>query len=114
MTESLHVVTANRTDDGGVVYLSLADGVRQWSTQLDHAAVFSDEAEQASALTWAKTQETRVTDPYVMKVTQAEAGLRPLSAREQIRSEGPAVTLHRLGYQAAAEAGKAGRGVSIH
>ncbi len=95
---ALKVVTANRLNDGDVVYLT-AHG--DWSAWLDdsgpaetpeHEAALLERAEQA-------VHERLVVDPYLMPVARDAGQLRPLSQREIIRAAGPSVRTD-LGKQA--------------
>ena len=92
------VVTANRLDDGEVVYLTAAG---TWSKWLDEGEVALTEERGAELLTLAAAlvADRQVVDPYLIPVEREEAGLRPLSQREIIRSKGPSIRLD-LGKQA--------------
>ena len=95
---TLKVVTANRLDDGDVVYLT-ATG--EWSAWLDDSGPAETPEEEAALLESAE-QAVRgrlVVDPYLMPVEHDEGRLRPLSQREIIRAAGPSVRLD-LGKQA--------------
>ncbi len=83
------IVTANRLDDGLVVYLN---GVG-WSGRIDDARVARSEEEAAALLAEAKGpgQAVRVVDPYLIEVTREAAVLRPVRHRETIRARGPTV-----------------------
>jgi len=97
------VVTANRLNDGDVVYLA-ASGA--WAEALDAAAVAEDAAGEARLLEQAEADVAarQVVGPYAMPVARDGAALKPLSQREAIRARGPSVRLD-LGKQAAKQAG---------
>ncbi len=83
------IVTANRLDDGLVVYL---DGAG-WSERIDDARVARAEEDAAALLAQAEGpgQAVRVVDPYLIEVTREGAVPRPASHREAIRAQGPTV-----------------------
>lgn len=87
------VVTANRTADGSVVYLT-AD--HAWTTDVARAAA-CEEAEVEPHLAWARGQQAAVCDPYRLGVTLVDGAPAVLTARERIRAAGPAATLAALG-----------------
>jgi hypothetical protein len=94
---TLKVLTANRLRDGDVVYLT-AD--QAWSEWLEDAELAeSPEAEAALVALGEQAIEGRlVVDPYLMPVTRADGGFRPVSQREIIRARGPSIRLD-LGKQ---------------
>lgn len=83
------IVTANRLSDGLVVYL---DGAG-WSERIEDARVAADDAAADGLLARAEApgQEVRVIGPYLIEVTRAAFGTRPVSHREAIRAQGPTV-----------------------
>ena len=91
------IVTANRLDDGLVVYLNGAG----WSERIDDAGVAGDDAAAGRLLARAEGpgQALRVVDPYLIEVTREGAVPRPVSHREAIRARGPTVRTD-LGRQA--------------
>jgi hypothetical protein len=91
------IVTANRLDDGLVVYLNGAG----WSERIDDAGVAGDDAAAGRLLARAEGpgQAVRVVDPYLIEVTREGAAPRPVSHREAIRARGPTVRTD-LGRQA--------------
>ncbi len=91
------IVTANRLDDGLVVYLNGSG----WSERIDDARVAGDDAAAERLLARAEEpgQAVRVVDPYLIEVTREGAVPRPVSHREAIRAQGPTVRLD-LGKQA--------------
>lgn len=96
------IVTANRLDDGLVVYLNGASGGAGWSERIDDARVARAEEDAAALLAQAEGpgQAVRVVDPYLIEVTREGAVPRPVSRREAIRAQGPTVRPD-LGKQAA-------------
>lgn len=79
-------ITAWRLHDGAVVYLGTE---QRWVLSLNEAEPYEGAALDA-ALSWARGQEGRVVDPYVIPVDTAGApsGRR---VRESIRAVGPTV-----------------------
>jgi len=90
-----HVVTANRTLDGAVVYLGPG---HRWTRELAGALLLVDADRREALLAWARTREGEVCDPYAAEVTRGHEGMHPVSARERIRAGGPDPVLARLGY----------------
>lgn len=90
-----YVVTANRVQDGAVVYLAVD---RTWTLGLASSYRSESEAERDALLAWAKTQEHDICDPYAVEVSDDGAAVVAPSARERIRAEGPEAVLARLGY----------------
>lgn len=93
------VISANRTADGGVVYLT-AD--RGWTDRLAGARAFERKPESDAELAWARTREAVICDPHVIKVTLGEHGPAPLDTKQRIRAAGPEATLAALGFLGAA------------
>ena len=86
----LQAITANRLDDGAVVYLSV-DG--DWVTELARAAVAEGTA-AAAALTQAGERGVagqQVVGPYLIEIEAGAAGLRPLRFKEVLRAQGPSI-----------------------
>ena len=83
------IVTANRLDDGLVVYLNGAG----WSERIDDARIAGDDAAADRLLARAEGpgQAVRVVDPYLIEVTREGAVPRPVRLREAIRARGPTV-----------------------
>ncbi len=90
-------VTANRLDDGAVVYLS---GDDRWTPDLSAAARFED-GEAKDALAAAQKRVKEIADAYLIDVDEAGAPAGREHLRETIRKSGPTVRLD-LGYQARA------------
>ena len=99
------IVTANRLDDGLVVYLNGASGGASgggsWSERIEDARIAGDDAAADGLLAEAEGQgqEIRVIEPYLIEVALEGAEPRPVSYREAIRAQGPTVRLD-LGKQA--------------
>lgn len=93
----MKAVTANRLDDGAVVYLS-ADG--SWTADVAAAARFAD-ADAAAALEAAQARATEIADAYLFEVDESGALAGRETLRETIRKSGPTVR-RDLGYQAGA------------
>ena len=91
---TLQALTANRLDDGEVVFWSGAD----WVAPFGEARLF-ETGEGDGALTDAKTLTTVLIDPYLIDITLAEGLPAPVSYRERIRALGPSDHLE-LGKQA--------------
>lgn len=95
---SLQVVTANRLDDGLVVFLT-ADG--GWSESIDQARVADGKEAGNALLAEASVPELDIiiVGPYLIEVEQQDGGLVPTKYREILRTKGPSVR-QDLGYQA--------------
>ena len=87
------VVTANRLDDGAVVYLT-EEG--DWSELIIDSLTVSDDSERDALLTEAANAVARqeVVEPYVVAVKDDSGTIQPIRIREQIRAEGPSVRQH--------------------
>ena len=95
MANTRHFVTANRLDDGSVVYL---DAARDWVSAFGEAHAQADAASAAAEVAWAKTRENEVCGPYALEVEVLPDGGLKLSARERFRRDGGAAARTRLGY----------------
>lgn len=95
----LQVLTANRLDDGAVVYLD-ANGA--WAEQLAAARVLDDKAAAEAALAAGQAAERalNVVHAYLFEVTRVDGAVKPVKQREVIRAAGPTVR-RDLGKQAA-------------
>jgi hypothetical protein len=84
--------TANRLNDGRVVYLT---GDAAWSEWIDDAAVAEDEPdlEILGAQAVAATAACVVVEPYAINVVSDGKTVVPDRLRERIRAKGP--TVHR-------------------
>jgi hypothetical protein len=87
----LWMITGSATEDGAPIYLQ-ANG--RWTRKLRAGCPIVSEAERDVQLEAARSQQRIVCDPYVIEVTRVELGhLAAVSLREQIRSEGPTLSL---------------------
>lgn len=90
--EIYHVITANRLDEGNVVYLDESDC---WSDDFSKAMALSTEQQIEKKMAIAVVSVTRhtVLDPYPVEVEwTARDEFVPVRARERIRASGPSVT----------------------
>jgi hypothetical protein len=81
-------VTANRLDDGLVVFRT-ADG--RWSAHLRDAAIAADSGPADAALAGAEGDAARniVFNPYLIEMARSGDGWQPVMMRERIRAYGP-------------------------
>jgi len=95
---SLHVITANRLDNGLAVFYN-ASG--EWHTNINQATLLPDMEEGNALLEKASCSKNQliVVGPYLIDVVKDEGGLQPVRYREKIRTKGPSVRPD-LGYQA--------------
>jgi hypothetical protein len=86
----MQVLTANRLDDGRVVFLA-EDG--RWSPRLDAARLARDDATAAEleSLGAAAERACRVVGSYLIPVTAGDGTIEATTARERIRARGPSV-----------------------
>lgn len=85
------VITANRVDDGAVIFRR-ADG--GWTTQLKRAAVATDTVGARAMVAAAAADGLRAIGPYVAPVKLAGGGkIEPGNLRESIRLRGPTIAL---------------------
>ena len=83
------VVTANRLNDGAVVYVGEAG---RWATRLEEARILVDAAQADALLDEAgRDAATRVVGPYLIEIETGDAGPRVTSLRERIRATGPTI-----------------------
>ena len=95
---SAQIVTANRLNDGLVIYLGPDES---WVERIEAAEIANGKDEAAALLARAEAPAhgTRVVGPYLMAVEFDAGTPRPASNREIIRALGPTVRTD-LGYQA--------------
>ncbi|MEO1135024.1 MAG: DUF2849 domain-containing protein [Pseudomonadota bacterium] len=93
----MKAVTANRLDDGAVVFLAEDDG---WTAELCQAARFSDE-DAKLGLDAARARTGEIADAYLVTVDENGDLVGRETLRESIRKSGPTVRTD-LGYQAGA------------
>jgi len=85
------VVTANRTTDGAVIYLSAA---ATWTTDLGGATVATTAPDAGALLKTAAADDRNAVGPYVAPVALGPDGrARPANLRERIRLAGPTFAL---------------------
>lgn len=84
------VLTANRLDDGRVVFLTPTG---DWSPDLNDACTVSDDdaAQELSAVGALAEAACTVIGPYLIEVIEDEGQLRATVFREAIRAAGPTV-----------------------
>ena len=92
-------ITANRLDDGRVVFL---DEVGGWVSTLVEARLLSDGAALEQATAYAKTQHDAriVVEPYAIDVEIVDGLPVPARIRERIRAQGPTVRYGEAEYTA--------------
>ena len=93
----MKALTANRLDDGAVVYLADDDS---WTSDVAAAVRFAD-ADAAAVLEAAQSRVTEIADAYLFEVDDNGALAGRETLRETIRKSGPTVRTD-LGYQARA------------
>ncbi|MDB5438992.1 MAG: hypothetical protein JWM33_1419 [Caulobacteraceae bacterium] len=81
----MKALTANRLDDGEVVFWK--DGA--WVEQFGQAQLFDQDEPGEAAVAIAKGQPTVIVEPYLIDVVPVEGGVAPLSYRERLRALGP-------------------------
>ena len=93
------VISANRLDDGIVVYLA-ADG--GWTERIANAHVIDDQDQSEAALSQAgdAVKACLIVDPYAIDIDVSNGEITPTLNRELIRAMGPTVRLD-IGKQAA-------------
>src|ERR1700722_7282141 len=91
----MKALTANRLDDGEVVFLSRG----QWVERFADADLFDDETAALAAEAHPKCQITLLVEPYLIDVAPVEGGVAPVSYRERLRAFGP-TNHHDHGKQA--------------
>jgi hypothetical protein len=84
------VVTANRLNDGAVVYRT-SDG--QWTTELGLSAIVSTAPAATELLASARVDGNRAVDVYLAPVKVERDRVVPGNLRELIRMNGPTVDL---------------------
>ena len=85
------IVTANRTDDGAVIYRNSAQG---WSTDLADAAIVRNADDARALLAEAVADDVGAVGPYIAPVEIAGDGkIAPGNLRERIRLDGLTIDL---------------------
>jgi len=96
----MKALTANRLDDGEVVFWRAG----AWTRRFSEAAVFEDAALAEVVEAEAKAQQTVVVDVYLIDVVDVGGRPAPLSYRERLRALGPT---NHLAHGKQAEGGAA-------
>ncbi|WP_332770508.1 DUF2849 domain-containing protein [Phenylobacterium sp.] len=96
----MKALTANRLDDGEVVFWKTG----RWVERFAEAELFADPETGEAAEAHAKNQPTTVVDAYLIDLVESEGLWAPLSYRERIRALGPT---NHLGHGKQAEGGAA-------
>ena len=84
------VVTANRTDDGVVIWRTAKKG---WSTDLADAAVVSNADDARALLAESIADDLGAIGSYIAPVEIDGGKIRPGNLREEIRSKGLTIDL---------------------
>jgi hypothetical protein len=90
MKMTIQIVTANRLDDGAVVYLADEGG---WSDGISGGRLAEGKEEGAALLAAAEraVAERKVVDPYLIDVVVEDETPRAVRFKERIRASGPPV-----------------------
>jgi hypothetical protein len=91
---ALQIYTASLLKEGLVAYLALKNGLPSWTTDIREATV--GDADVLDALKVAaerSEQDNIVVAPYAIDVLETENGIVAATKREQIRANGPTITL---------------------
>jgi len=86
------MITANRLDDGHVVYLDSDGG---WTQDFRSGLVLEDAAASKAALAQAEeaAKANVVVEPYAIELEMRAGHLAPRTLRERIRAEGPTIAV---------------------
>jgi len=92
-------ITANRLDDGRVVFLNDIGG---WSLSIGEAKLLPDGTELDDANAYAQAQHDAriVVEPYAIDIEIVDGAPVPTRMRERIRAEGPTVIYGAAEYAA--------------
>ncbi len=84
------IVTANRLDDGRVVFLTASD---DWTADINGSALAANEEQAAELLAAGARAEAAcvVIAPYLIDAEAENGQIRAASIRESIRAHGPTV-----------------------
>ena len=83
------IYTANRLDDGRVVFLGPQ---MQWVEQMDQALVCRDQLIEAGLAAGQNSERRQeVVAVYAVDITDDAGVIRPLKQRERIRAMGPSI-----------------------
>ncbi len=89
---SCFVITGSLTEEGTVAYLR-ADAT--WAPAIDDAHPFDTKEQAEAKLAAVKVAESVITEPYVFEAERSGDAIKPVSAREILRAEGPSTRLRR-------------------
>jgi hypothetical protein len=86
------MITANRLDDGHVVYLDAEGG---WATDIRRGLVLADAEARKAALAQgeAAARANVVVEPYAIELEMRAGHLAPRTLRERIRADGPTIAV---------------------
>ena len=87
-----YIITGSLTLEGDVAYLR-EDG--SWTGDLGESLLFGSKEEAQLRLAEIAAMEAVITEPYVFEAEKTDDGIRPISARETLRSAGPSTRLRR-------------------
>jgi hypothetical protein len=92
-------ITANRLDDGRVVFLDANGG---WTGDVTQARLIADgpELDEATAYAQAQHDARIVVEPYAIDMTVIDGRPTPARIRERIRAEGPTIAYGEAEYAA--------------
>jgi hypothetical protein len=92
-------ITANRLDDGRVVFL---DDLGGWAPTLVEARLLADGPELVKAIAYGKAQHDArvVVEPYAIDIEIVDGLPVPARIRERIRAQGPTVRYGEAEYAA--------------
>ncbi len=86
------IVTANRLNDGIVVYFTKDDTWSQWISEA-HLCTTGSQAQAALSLAQATVDNNEVLDAYLIEVIKEASTIKPVRYREIIRSKGPSINV---------------------
>jgi len=92
-------ITANRLDNGRVVFLDPQGG---WTDSLAMARLVADgpELDEATALAQSHADARIVVEPYAIEIATVDGRPTPARIRERIRAEGPTIAYGEAEYAA--------------
>jgi len=93
---ALQVYTASLLKEGLVAYLCLEEGAASWTSDIREATAGDGDALTTLKITAEKAEQNNlVIAPYAVDVLETDSGWKASTKREQIRAEGPTVSLPR-------------------
>jgi hypothetical protein len=88
-TDSKKIMTANRLDDGSIVYMTVKDSRPHWVHDIAEALAFGEgEVSDMESMAHAEVAANVVVSPYVIDTTVSSA---PTSVKEAVRAAGPSI-----------------------